>query len=276
MKPIKLAALDMDGTLVRPDLTITDRVNNAIQALLDAGVTVAVVTGRSTNELKEINVRFPQIRYFVVSNGARGYDTFTGKNFYEDLLPLSLAKVVARETLNMQVMLEVYADGSSYVPSNCWNNVAYYNAAFLHHPTLSAGRVPVDDVHTFLRGRQGDVEKLYISFHNPSDLDTLRAFCSKLPVDLIVSIQHGLEVNRRGVEKGAGFRALCGYLGISPEETAAVGDGAADVPLFQSAGLSIAMGNADPDVQKHAKLVAPDNLSDGAAWAIEQILNTLK
>jgi len=276
MKPIKLAALDVDGTLVRPDLTITDRVGSAVQALLDAGVTVAVVTGRATSELSEICARFPQIRYFVVSNGARGYDTRTGEDFYQNLLPLPLAKAVAEETLSMPVMLEVYADGASYVSKRCWENKAFYNAESLRHPTLSAGRVPIDDVHAFLRERRSDVEKLCVSFHNPSDLDRLRAFCSDLPVDLVVSIQNGLEINRRGVEKGAGFRALCGYLGVLPEETAAVGDGFADIPLFQSAGLSIAMGNAGPDVRKSAKLVAPDNRSDGAAWAIEQILNTLK
>ncbi len=274
MGSIKLAALDVDGTLVRSDLTVTKRVNNAVRSLMDAGITVAVVTGRTTNELKEVCAQFPQIRYFVVSNGARGYDTGTGKDFYQNLLPLPIAKTVARETLNMQVMLEAYADGASYVPRQCWDNSAFYDAAFLHHPSLSAGRVPIDDVHAFLRERRSDIEKLYISFHDPSDLKKLHAFCSRLPVDLVVSIQNGLEVNQRGVEKGAGFRALCGYLGVSQKETAAVGDGFADIPLFQAAGLSVAMGNANPDVQKHAKLVAPDNNSDGAAWAIEQILKS--
>lgn len=273
MGPIKLAALDVDGTLVRSDSTITDRVADAVQSLLDAGVIVAVVTGRTTGELQDICSCFPQIHHFVVSNGARGYDTGTGRDFYQNLLPLPVARTVAEETLSMQVMLEAYADGSSYVSQSCWEDKAFYDALFLRHPTLSAGRTPIGDVHAFLRERQSDIEKLYISFHDPSDLKKLHAFCSKLPVDLVVSIQNGLEVNQRGVEKGAGFQALCRYLGVSREETAAVGDGPADIPLFRSAGLSIAMGNANPDVQKHANLVAPDNDSDGAAWAIGQILN---
>ncbi len=276
MASIKLAALDVDGTLVRSDMTVTKRVDDAVRSLMDAGVTVAIVTGRTTNELKEICSTFPQIRYFVVSNGARGYDTVTGRDFYQNMLPLSVAKTVAKETLNMQVMLEAYADGTVYVPKHCWENSAFYDASFLQHPSLSAGRTPIDDVHVFLDERQSDIEKLYISFHDPSDLDRLRTFCGKLPVDLVVSIQNGLEVNQRGVEKGTGLRALCDYLGVSQAETAAVGDGFADIPLFQSAGLSIAMGNANPHVQKSAMLVAPDNNSDGAVWAIERILNTIQ
>lgn len=276
MASIKLAALDVDGTLVRSDMTVTRRVESAVRSLMEAGVTVAIVTGRTTNELKEICSIFPGIRYFVVSNGARGYDTVTGNDFYQNLLPLSVARTVAKESRNMQVMLEAYADGAAYVPKNCWENSAFYNASFLHHPTLSAGRTPIDDVHAFLHERRGDIEKLYISFHDPSDLDRLHAFCSSLPVDLVVSIQNGLEVNQRGVEKGSGLRALCNYLGVSQAETAAVGDGFADIPLFQSAGLSIAMGNANLSVQQSATLVAPDNNSDGAAWAIEQILNTIE
>lgn len=238
MADIKLAALDVDGTLVGPDLAVSERVAAAVHSLMDAGVTVAIVTGRTTRELSRICALFPRIRYFVVSNGARGYDALTGENFYQNLLPLGVARTVAEEARRMRVMLEVYADGASYVTKSCWECSALYDAAFLQHPSLSAGRVPIDSVHRFLQERETDIEKLYISFHDPADLEKLRAFCSKLPVDLVVSIQHGLEVNQRGVEKGAGLAALCRHLGIAPGETAAVGDGFCRHPDAQSRRLA--------------------------------------
>jgi hydroxymethylpyrimidine pyrophosphatase-like HAD family hydrolase len=123
-----------------------------------------------------------------------------------------------------------------------------------------------------LATRESDIEKLYISFEDFSDLPRLRAFCETSPVDLVVSIQNGLEVNQKGVQKGSGHAALCAYLGIPSEESAAVGDGEADISMFRQAGLSIAMENAQDDVKAAATLIAPGNNDDGAVWAIEQIL----
>ena len=273
MAKIKLAALDVDGTLIRRDLSLSKAVEQALQSLHDAGVEVAIVTGRTMGELIHFRKLLPWIRYFVVSNGSVGLDAERNVRFYEKLLPLDIARAVEREARKYPVMTEVYAEGMSYVNRDCWDHSELYTAEFLHHFSLADGRVPVESVGTLLDERNEDIEKLYISFRDIKDLPKLRSFCETFPVDLVVSIHDGLEVNQKGVEKGSGLVALCDYLGISPEETAAVGDGMADVAMFRRVGLSIAMENALDFVRQSADLVAPDNDLDGAVWAIQQILN---
>lgn len=272
MTKIKLAALDVDGTLIKSDLSLSDAVEQALQSLHDAGIEVAIVTGRTMGELIHVRRRLPWIRYFVVSNGAIGLDAERNVRFYEKLLPLDIARAVEREARKYPVMTEVYTEGMSYVNRDCWEQSELYTAEFLHHPSLADGRIPVESVGALLDAREDDIEKLYISFQNTADLPKLRAFCETFPVDLVVSIHDGLEVNQRGVEKGSGLLALCGYLGVSPEETAAVGDGMADVAMFRRVGLSIAMENALDFVRESADLVAPGNDRDGAVWAIQQII----
>lgn len=272
MTKICLCALDVDGTLIDSSLAITEEVARAVDALEQAGIIPAIVTGRTVKELEVLRARFPFLRYFIVSNGAYAFDSVTGECFYEDLLPLELAKTVVAEAQQYSVMIEVYADGASHVDAAAWANKVAYRVEFLTHPSLGPARIPTEDVRRFLADRTSDVEKLYISFEHLADLEKLHAFCQKLPVDLVVSIHDGLEVNQRGVEKGAGLKALCERLGILPEETAAIGDGFADIPMLRFAGLPIAMGNAAEEVKAAAKLVAPDHDHDGAAWAIEQIL----
>ena len=66
---------------------------------------------------------------------------------------------------------------------------------------------------------------------------------------------------------------LSDYLGISTAETAALGDGEADIAMFRVAGLSFAMENAQDSVKAAADRIAPGNDNDGAAWAISQILS---
>ncbi len=272
MAKFKLAALDVDGTLVRSDLSLSPAVTRAVESLRDAGVTVAIVTGRNMGELIHLRRALPWIRYFVVSNGSTALDAETGAVLYENLLPLEIARAVEREARRYSVMTEVYADGTSYVNRTCWLESGRFTAEFLHHETLEAGRTPVESVGELLALRERDVDKLYISFEQPADLPKLRAFCERFPVDLVTSIHDGLEVNQKGVEKGTGLAALCGHLGIPPAETAAVGDGEADIAMFRRAGLSIAMENARETVRTSAMLVAPHNDEDGAVWAIRQIL----
>jgi len=274
MPNIKLAALDVDGTLVRSDLSLSPSVVQSLQNLRDADVEVAIVTGRSMGELIAFRESLPWIRYFVVSNGATGLDTQTNTRFYEKLLPLAIARAVEREARKYPVMTEVYADDISYVNRDCWKHSELYTAEFLHHPSLVKGRVPVESVGDLLDERKSDIEKLYISFRDTADLPKLRSFCERFPVDLVVSIHDGLEVNQKGVEKGSGLLALCKYLGISPAEAAAVGDGMADIAMFEQVGLSIAMENALESVRARANLVAPPNNCDGAVWAIRQILRS--
>ena len=275
MADIKLVALDVDGTLVRRDLTISPAVIRAVESLRDAGVTVSINTGRSMGELIEFRKSFPWIRYFVVSNGATGFDAQTDSTFYENHLPLSIARVVEREARKYRTLTQVYADGTSYLDKALWPQIGRFSAGHMHHPSLIAGYTPVEHVGKLLAARERDIEKLYFSFEDLSDLPRLRAFCETFPVDLVVSIQNGLEVNQKGVEKGAGLTALCDYLGISPAETAAVGDGEADIAMFRVAGLSFAMENAQDSVKAAANRIAPGNDDDGAAWAISQILSAI-
>ena len=273
MAYMKLAALDVDGTLVRSDLSLSRAVVASVESLRDAGVEVAIVTGRSLAELKMFREKLPWIRYFVVSNGATGFDAVRSENFYENHLPLEIARAIERTVRTYSVTNEVYADGVAYVSRDCWLDAARYHTEYLHHPTLECGRVLVDNIGDLLAAREDGIEKLYISFERPDDLPKLEAYCRQHPVDLVHSVQGGLEVNQQGVEKGSGLAALCAYLNIDHAHVAAVGDGTADIAMFQQAVLSIAMENASEMVRTSAKLVAPSNDSDGVIWAIEQIVN---
>ena len=65
---------------------------------------------------------------------------------------------------------------------------------------------------------------------------------------------------------------LAEILGVSREETVAIGDGYNDVPMLEGVGLSIAMGNAPDDIKRICKAVTDDNNHDGVAKAIEQYI----
>ena len=176
MAKIKLAALDVDGTLVRGDLSLSPAVVRAVESLREAGILVSIVTGRSMGELIDFRRSLPWIRYFVVSNGATGFDAETNSTFYENHLPLPIAREIEREARKFPVMTQVYADGTSYLDQFSWEHTERYMAEHMKYPSLIAGYTPVDHVGDMLRARENDIEKLYLTFEDLADLPHLRAF----------------------------------------------------------------------------------------------------
>ena len=81
-----------------------------------------------------------------------------------------------------------------------------------------------------------------------------------------------LDITHPLANKGYVVRFLSGRYGIPPAEIATMGDGPNDVLMFAPSGLSIAMGNADPEVQRAATHVTATNDQDGFADAVERFI----
>jgi len=85
---------------------------------------------------------------------------------------------------------------------------------------------------------------------------------------VIRSQRYYLDITHKLANKGDAVVALSKLMGVPTEEIAVIGDGNNDVAMFERCGLSIAMGNADPDVQKAAQFVTAANTDDGFAKAV--------
>jgi hydroxymethylpyrimidine pyrophosphatase-like HAD family hydrolase len=81
-----------------------------------------------------------------------------------------------------------------------------------------------------------------------------------------------LDITHPLANKGVALSALATLLSIPPGEIAVIGDGGNDVAMFERSGLSIAMGNASPQVQRAADFVTDTNREEGFANAVERFI----
>ncbi len=81
-----------------------------------------------------------------------------------------------------------------------------------------------------------------------------------------------LDVTHPLANKGDALSSLATLLKVPLAEVVAIGDGHNDVAMFERSGLSIAMGNASPEVQRAADFVTASNDEDGFAQAIERLV----
>jgi Cof subfamily protein (haloacid dehalogenase superfamily) len=86
------------------------------------------------------------------------------------------------------------------------------------------------------------------------------------------SQRYYLDITHPLANKGAAISTLSSRLNIPLSQIAVIGDGGNDVPMFERAGLSIAMGNASSEVRGRADYVTQSNDNDGFAKAVKRYL----
>ena len=90
------------------------------------------------------------------------------------------------------------------------------------------------------------------------------------------SFEHYFEINAKNVTKGHAIKKITEYYKIPFENTFAIGDSFNDIEMFNCVKTSVAMGNAAPEVQKHATFVTSDISNDGIYNAVNNFIISKK
>lgn len=237
----KLIALDLDGTALGPDGTISNVTRTWLQRAKAAGIPFTFATGRHWNGVvadlvADLGVDVP----VVTSNGAEV--RYPGGRLY------------ARHFLPTESV--------AYLLELAQQRQAHYWGATVDGP-IQESEIPVDiQVHEWLK----------FGFH-ATEAQVIEDIWNQLMAQGGFSLSNShplnIEVNAAGVTKAAGLADVCQLLGIDRSELVAMGDSLNDVPMLEWAGLGIAMGNAQEPVKQVADWVSHRFDEDGVAYAIE-------
>jgi len=108
------------------------------------------------------------------------------------------------------------------------------------------------------------------------DYDRLDAFGEAAQslngLEIVYSSRRSIEIVPQGVSKGTGLRFLSDMLSLSPDQVMAIGDNFNDVPMFQFAGVSVAMKNAPDAVKEQTDFTVRSSEEGGVAEAINRLL----
>ena len=257
----KLVAIDLDGTLLKGDKTISPRNRAAVAGLVARGVTVVVCTGRPPRTARVFAEQLELVDLAIVYNGGAVY------SFAED-------RALARFDFPGEVAREAVEKLRGAHPGvTCGLESAYgWFVDTERYDIVRQGVVPyetepdgVGDTLAFIRD---EVTKL-LFWHPEESPEALNRTLEGLPVHGTWSMPRLLEVVGPGVNKCAALERVAADLGLSAEDVAAFGDQHNDLEMLAWAGFGVAMGNADKDVRALADWVADDADDDGVAAVIE-------
>lgn len=266
---IKLIAIDMDGTLLLPDHTISPGVKDAIAKARAQGVNVVLTTGRPYagvhSYLKELHMEQPD-DYCITYNGALVQKASDGSTVAQT--PLSYDDYRYLEQLSREVGSHFHAlDRTTLYTAN--RDISYYTV----HESFVA-TIPL----VFCEAEKMDPNMTFLKVMMIDEPAVLDQAISRIPDEVkekytvLKSAPYFLEILDKRVTKGTGVKSLADALNIKPEEVMAIGDQENDIAMLEYAGIGVAMGNAIDSVKAVADFETKTNLEDGVAYAIEKFV----
>jgi Cof subfamily protein (haloacid dehalogenase superfamily) len=258
---LQLLVCDLDGTLLEPDRTISQRTRSALDAVRAAGCRVAVATGRVPSGIvsivQDLELQGPQI----TMHGALVTSPITGETVYS--VTLDPAEVDELLDLAAEIDLPVllcYPDGfrTTELRPEVVDLFVPFNEPL---PEIVEDLASLRDSHPHKIAIWTGTDRYQAA------LDVARERLGNRYA-ITSGDNRSIELLPRGVDKGRAADELARWMGLSLEEVGAIGDGTNDIELLAAAHRSVAMRHARPEVREAADLVVPDELPDDAASAI--------
>lgn len=268
----KCLFLDLDGTLLRDDKSLSGVNYRAIQDALARGHRAVITTGRP---LKSALIQAQRLGltgqgcYVIAMNGGMVWDCAGERELFRQSMAWDDLYALFDEANRRGVFLQTY-DDRDVVVERCNDNetVRRYCA-----PIQMDSRV-VEDVRRGLT--VPPVKAMAIDFSHRAPVEAFEGWIHREMshrLDCFFSSPYYLEIVPAGMNKGTALTAMCDRLGIPLRDAVAVGDAANDIPMIQAAGVGVAMANADPAVKAAAAAVTcRDNNHDGVAEVVERFL----
>jgi Cof subfamily protein (haloacid dehalogenase superfamily) len=255
--PFRLAAIDLDGTLLRSDGSLSERTRAALAA---SSLEIVVVSARGPRGVGEVVDAAGLEGTAIASNGAAIVDLAT--------------RCVTRErAIESEVAAALVADIRERLPGVLFG---IERDAFAHEHGFAAWNwTPPPDtrVADALELLDEPPRKLIV-LHAEQALDAVAAAVRDVVGDraaVYVSGDWLVEISAAGVNKATALAELCEERGIDSADVIAFGDHQNDVPMLAWAGRGVAVANAHPDAVAVADELAPSCDDDGVASVLERL-----
>ena len=255
-------AIDLDGTLLVGE-DISARNCEAVKKASDAGYHIIIATARwrqlAERIAQTIGLANPPI---IACSGAQVYCMKDARDIYDARLPQSFVeplfeicnanRCIATATVDEHTWLKIDQDP----PADYGNEELRWVKAF-----------PETDVLPRIATVQGTSTIELVRELHAGHADDVNLFNSIGPTGKNV-----ITITAKNADKGIALTEACRYLSINPESVIAFGDAENDIAMFQLAGRSVAMGNAETPVKTAATDQTVANTEDGVARFIESEL----
>jgi len=264
----KLLVVDIDGTLLGRDGSISAEDREALDGVRRSGIKVCLSTGRAAGACRSIIARLSLDGYHIFFDGAlvSGLD----EEVYAQPIDRGVVKEAVEFAHSHNIDLELFSATHYFAERETWSTD-------VHHQFFDIKPTIVDFTDLWERER---IIKGGLVATTPQAVAKAEDFCCQFNERLHFSWVKSpsfpdvefINILAPEVSKGRALEALASHLGVSLSEVVAIGDGTNDIPLFSLAGLAVAMDNAPDEVKAVAHYTTLDVDRSGLAAAVKKFL----
>lgn len=261
----KAIFIDIDGTLKNDKKEITSRTKEIIKKITSKGIYVVITSGRPDNSASKISMEANASNYVITSNGAHIYNYKNDETLYSNSIQKEICKQLYELAGKEQMTFIMNIKGGRVVSQQTQG----YTERILSEPIDSF----LDKNEVFecvfvhkefekIKDLKSKVEKIKgIEIKNQS-----KALTNPLEKPLSTTY---CDIANIEISKGLAIKEFCKIKNIDLKDTIAIGDDYNDVSMFEVAGISVAMGNANDEVKQYAKEITDTNNNEGVAKFLE-------
>ncbi len=262
---IKLAASDLDGTLLDSSGRLPSEIFPLIEELYEKGITFCAASGRQLVSLEKLFAPVRDKIIFIAENGA--LCAWRGEIFFSCFLSAEQTRISLAEVAKLKK--------SGVYPLLCTPDCAYYEddlQPFVSYVEASY----LNSVHRLLSEvvKKADICKVAVFDGQGPENNSMKILPARLPgLRVIQSGADWLDISSEGVTKGAALRCVQKKFGFSPAECVAFGDHMNDYEMLLACEHSYVTENAFAELKKLIGNTVPSNDEGGVLSALKKILS---
>jgi len=277
-RPIRLIAIDLDGTLLNSKVELPLENLNALRRAHEAGIEIVLGTGRRHDFALPIALTVGFDLWLFSSNGAVTRST-SGETFHRDLLPKETAIRLAQAMRKFRNYMVLTFDRSGSGAIVCENHDELYgviqrwmekNAPHIQYVNPIEEALTEDPIQAMFCGP--------IELMDIAQADLAACGFSETFTALRTQYEHRnlciVDILNAGCSKGHALERWAAHRGIDRSEVMAIGDNYNDVEMLTFAGHPVIMGNACDDLKQSGYTVTLHHDEHGVAATIEQVLES--
>lgn len=274
--PIRLLAVDIDGTLLNSQFRISPIDIEALRRARQSGIEVILVTGRRHRFALPMAHQLGLDMWLISSNGAVTR-SLTGETFHRDLLPLRTCLDLCGEMRefrgNMVVTFDKETKGALILESmdELTSSIQRWlekNLEYIHFVIPLEKGITTDPVQAMFCGSIERMRQVSQVLSKSTLRDRITVLRTEYPLrDLTI-----VDILNRDCSKGHAVERWANFRGIAREEVMAIGDNFNDEEMLAFAGVPFIMGNACEELKSRGWHLTASNDENGVAAAINQVL----
>jgi Cof subfamily protein (haloacid dehalogenase superfamily) len=274
--PIRLIAVDIDGTLLNSQFRISEMDLQALRRANQQGIEVILVTGRRHAFALPIAQQLGFDLWLISSNGAVTR-SLQGEAFHRDLLPaatcLEVCAAMQEFRGNMVVTFDKESNGALVLErmDELTSSIRHWlekNMQYIEFVVPIESALTSDPVQAMFCGTISRMQAAVRTLESKQVKDHITVVRTEYPVrDLCI-----VDVLNRDCSKGHALKRWATFRGIPREQVMAIGDNFNDLEMLAFAGAPFIMGNACEELKARGWPVTSCNDENGVAAAVEQVL----